>query len=76
MGKLLDLSGPIQVSCIQVFPGHPDDPAVIKPMVMPKQQVLPFPGKSCLLYDYSCCGSWLFVYGEYTFCVFVGLKRS
>ena len=47
MGKLLDLSGPIQVSCIQVFPGHPDDPAVIKPMVMPKQQVSPFPGKSC-----------------------------
>ena len=42
-----------------VFPGHPDDPAVIKPMVMPKQQVLPFPGKSCLLYDYSCCGSWV-----------------
>ena len=29
-----------------VFPGHPDDPAVIKPMVMPKQQVSPFLAKA------------------------------
>ena len=33
-GSCWYLSGPIQV-----FPGHPDDPAVIKPMVMSKQQV-------------------------------------
>ena len=33
-GSCWYLSGPIQVSCTQVFPGHPDDPAVIKPMVI------------------------------------------
>ena len=36
--------GPILVYCITGFPGLPDDPAVLQPRVMPKQQVVPSPG--------------------------------
>ena len=41
---------------------------------MPKQQVLPFPGKSCLLYDYSCSGSWVHSSMGMHICAFVGMK--
>ena len=47
MGKLLVVFlAPFRFPVLQVFPGLPDNPAVLKAMVMLRQLVFPSPGKS------------------------------
>ena len=47
MGKLLVVvSAPLRFPVLQVFPDLPDNPAVLKAMVMLRQLVFPSPGKS------------------------------
>ena len=45
-------------------------------MAVLKQQVLPLPAKAVHYTITAIVGAGLLVYGEYTFCVFVGLKCS